>query len=156
MFCITTCGISLVLVISTIYMTLTIDKQATMKKFTDTLDSNQKKIYEKIVEERKTISMNGYAIGLGLSLLAIFLNIRMKYTTNIITVACITAMVTLITQTFYYLLSPKTDWMVYHLKTDKQKKEWVECYKTMSRGYHTGLAVGIISVIVMSYAFRCK
>jgi hypothetical protein len=154
MFCITSCGISLVLIISTIYFTLMVDKHSTIKSFTDTLDETQKKIYDKIVEERKSLAIQGYAFGLVLSLLAIYLNLSMRYNINVIAVACTTAMVTLITQTLYYILSPKTDWIVNHLETEDQKKAWVECYRTMQKGYHTGLAVGIVSVAALSYSYR--
>ena len=41
--------------------------------------------------------------------------------------ACITAAVTFTVNYFYYILSPKSDWMVVHLNTQGQKQACLEC-----------------------------
>jgi uncharacterized membrane protein YkgB len=53
------------------------------------------------------------------------------------------------------MLSPKTDWMLNHIKTNEQNKIWLEMYKTMQFNYHMGFVIGIIAVGVFAFSFRC-
>ena len=60
---------------------------------------------------------------------------------------CMVAAVTLSVNYFYYILSPKTDWMVLHLKSEEEKHAWLKVYKTMQYNYHMGLVLGILAVV---------
>ena len=62
---------------------------------------------------------------------------------------CIAISVTYITNYFYYLLMPKSDWMVIHLKTVEQRKEWLNIYKIMDWFNNMGFLVGLISVLLL-------
>ena len=53
--------------------------------------------------------------------------------------------VTLLTNYFYYMLSPKSDLMVTHLDEEEQRLAWQKIYKTMQFNYHIGLVLGIIA-----------
>ena len=44
---------------------------------------------------------------------------------------CITASVTFLTNYFYYILSPKKEWMVTTLVTQQQKEAWLKMYRHM-------------------------
>ena len=55
---------------------------------------------------------------------------------------------------FYYILTPKTKWMLDEITNPDDVKAWLEMYKSMNKYYHGGLALGLVSVGIFGYAFR--
>jgi len=154
MICKTNCAISLVFIIATIYFNLTIDKHEIYNNYVKKLTDEQVIKYNKIVDERKKISLHGYLFGLCLSLIFIALNYNLKKVNHKM-MLCVVGAITFITHYFYYILSPKSDWMILHLKED-QMNDWLNVYKTMQHKYHAGFVIGIISVILFSNSFKCN
>lgn len=154
MICNVTCAISIVFIIATLYMNLSVDKSKVLVKFTETLDKEQLEIYNKIMLERKKISITGYLLGLGVSLVIILVNYNRKEKIDYKAITCLVGAVMFLTHYFYYTLTPKSDWMLLHLK-DEQVKKWLEMYKKMQYRYHSGLLLGLISVVILSMAFKC-
>ena len=148
------CMISLVFIISTIYFTLSVDKQDVYSNYVKNLTDDQLVKYKKIVNERKNISMRGYLLGLALSICLILLNYKLLKLDYKLT-TCVVGAVTFLTHYFYYILSPKSDWMILHLK-EEQMKDWLYVYRKMQFNYHLGFVVGIISVMLLSFSFRCN
>ena len=60
-----------------------------------------------------------------------------------------------LTNYFYYVLSPKSDWMLNHINDKDQVKAWLQMYREMSFNYHAGLGLGILAVGILAFAFRC-
>jgi hypothetical protein len=48
------------------------------------------------------------------------------------------------------MLAPKNDWMILHIEGDKQKKAWLEVYKTMKYRYFIGIIVGLLAAIPLT------
>ena len=114
------------------------------------------KRYENISKERKNISYYGYVLGLLISLLIIFYNLKIKGTKmNTFALICTVMSTCFLTNYFYYMLAPKSDWMLNHINSPDQVKAWLQMYREMSYNYHLGLALGIIAVGVLAFAFRC-
>jgi uncharacterized protein YacL len=114
------------------------------------------KRYEKIAMERMTISYYGYGLGLLFSLLIIFYNVKIKTNRmNTFSMVCTVIATCFLTNYFYYILSPKSDWMLNHTTNQEQVKAWLIMYREMSYNYHAGLALGIIAVGIFAFAFRC-
>ena len=114
---------------------------------------NQQQRYEKITDERKKISYHGYILGLFLSILILFYNIRIKMHT--ISLVCTVMATCFLTNYFYYMLSPKSDWMLHHTTNQDQVNAWLIMYREMSYNYHLGIVFGIIAVGIFAFAFRC-
>jgi len=153
MICLKSCAVGLVFIFATIFMTLIIDKQKIFKDYVNLLNKEQLNKYNNIVNERKNISLNGYLLGLLLSLVFIVFNYNLKKINKGL-VICLTSSIMFLTHYFYYILSPKTDWMVLHLD-DKQRIEWLKVYRTMQFSYHYSLLIGVLSVMIISSAFKC-
>jgi hypothetical protein len=68
---------------------------------------------------------------------------------------CMATATTFLTNYFYYMLSPKSDWMLNHTSNQDQVKAWLQMYREMSFNYHAGLALGIVAVGIFAFAFRC-
>jgi len=161
MICKKTCGVALVFLIANIYLMLNTDKYGLMKKYQDSLSPTQKQRYKNVVEERKNISIKGYVLGFTFSLILILMNyFKVGFmdggkSLKIPGMVCISGAITFLTQYIFYILSPKSDWMVLHLDTREQREEWLKVYRAMQFNYHMGLGVGIVAVIVLSMAFKC-
>jgi hypothetical protein len=154
MICKISCLISLVFIISTNYFTLSVDKQDINNKYVNNLTDTQLIKYKKIVDERKKISITGYVLGLCLSISLILLN-YFVFKLDIKLTTCIVGAITFLTHYFFYILSPKSDWMILHLKED-QMKDWLYVYKNMQYNYHLSFVVGIIATMILAYSFKCS
>lgn len=141
------CGISFIFLFSMIYLTLMKNREL-LKEFADHLKVDPKliKIYEDIVSERRTIYYQGFLIGLVLSVITLFAFPKM---TTIYRV-CVSGAITLVVTYFYYILSPKSDYMVLHMEDKEIRAKWLEVYKHMQYHNHLGFLLGIIFTVVFS------
>jgi hypothetical protein len=113
--CATSCGIAATLIAGMAYCTYMGNRTKLVQDYVQTLTEDQQQIYAKIVAERRGIYLRGF--GWGLLLSALLLGIHHQYLTMSRTVLlCNVAAITLATNYFYYMLSPKSDWMVLHFK----------------------------------------
>jgi uncharacterized membrane protein YkgB len=148
--------ISAAFVIGMIYFYNMTDKSEIVKHYKQKLSSDQQKRYEKIVEERTRISYTGYILGLVISLFIIFYNMNLKGSKlSNTSIVCTVIATSFLTNYFYYMLSPKTDWMLNHMNSQEEVRTWLQMYKEMQYNYHMGIVLGIIAVGVLAYAFRC-
>ena len=158
MLCEISCIISVVFTIAMIYMMYSspYKKNTLMNLLTD----QQKMRYLNIIYERRQISKEGYCLGLLLSIALLvfykfFLNKRLTSGFMLCTVAASA----FLTQYFYYVLSEKSDWMVLHLYTKEQRREWVKIYRKMQFNYHMGFVLGIVGIVFGANTvipFMCK
>ncbi len=155
--CMISCSISIVFLIGMIYMNYSIAKSNVIKNYKDQLPENLQKKYEEITAERTRIYYEGYVLGFILSLFIIFGNVyldhKMLSTTSMV---CLVLATSFITNYFYYILSPKKNWMLDSINTPEQTKAWLEMYRKMQVYYHTGLVLGIIAMGLFAYGFRNK
>ena len=156
MACSISCAISAIFIIGMIYFYNSTSKSAVVQHYKSKLPSSLKERYDKITNERMMISYYGYAIGFILSLFIIFYNLKLKGSKlNNVSTICIVTSVCFLTNYFYYILSPKSDWMLDHMTNQEQVKLWLQLYRTMQVYYHSGLVLGIIAVGIIAFAFRC-
>jgi uncharacterized protein YacL len=156
MACSISCIIATVFLIGMIYFYNITNNSNVISKYKAQLPVDLQKIYEKISKERMHISLYGYGLGLILSLLIIFYNLKLKKNKlNTIPLVCIVMATCFLTNYFYYILSPKSDWMLNHIKSEEQIKAWLIMYREMQVNYHIGLVLGIVAVGIFAFAFRC-
>jgi uncharacterized protein YacL len=156
MACLLSCAISTIFIIGMIYFYNMTNKSKIVNAYKEKMPPDLQKRYEKISEERMRISYQGYILGFVLSLFVIFYNYYFKGAKlNNTSLICTVIAVSFITNYFYYMLSPKSDWMLNHMNSQDQVKGWLLMYREMQFNYHAGLALGIIAVGVMAFAFRC-
>jgi uncharacterized membrane protein YkgB len=102
------------------------------------------------------IGYQGYALGVILSLGIIFYNLKFKNAKMSNTaLVCTVIATTFVTNYFYYMLHPKSDWMLNHLQNKEEIRAWLQMYREMQYNYHMGLTLGIIAVGILAFAFRC-
>ena len=156
MACLLSCAISAIFIIGMIYFYNMTNKSKIVKAYKEKMPPDLQKRYEVISNERMRISYQGYILGFVLSLFVIFYNYKIKgFKMGNTSLVCTVIAVSFITNYFYYMLSPKSDWMLNHMNSQDQVKGWLLMYREMQFNYHAGLALGIIAVGVMAFAFRC-
>lgn len=150
------CTIAMSLFFAMIYRTYFFDKESSTLSFHKTLNEKQKTIYSRIIKERKNIYYTGFTYGLMASLLFLISSIYIKngrwrccHSIN----ACVSVLLLSFISYLYYILSPKTEYMVLHLNTREQREKWLDVYKSMQYNYHVSYVYGIIGAGVLSYLF---
>ena len=154
MICKVSCSISIVFFVATIYLQMKMPIKS-KKNYYNLLNDTQKNKLDEIRKDRMKLYFEGFTLGFVISIILILSNYNyfsMKFSHYYI--MCFVTAIMFITQYFYYILSPKKDYMILHLKTDEQKKAWLEIYKHMQYNYHFGLVLGIISIAIFGGAFR--
>ena len=154
--CSATCMIAVALIIAMIYFQNATSKSKIVQEYKKQLPSNLQNLYEKISAERLRLNYYGYTLGLILSLIIIMYNYtlkRNKLTTT--SLVCLVIVVSFLTNYFYYILSPKSTYMLDHINSPEQTKAWLTMYREMQFNYHFGMVIGIIAVGVLAFAFRC-
>ena len=150
-FCSTSCFISVVFFVSALYKLMTMDKEMYDPGFSESLSSIQLSKYKNIVEERKNISIQGYALGFLLAIVQIIYNLNMKKEKlTKISMICTTASTVFVVQYLYYILSPKSDWILLHLNTQEQKEKWLTIYRNMQYNCHVSVALGIAAAVALA------
>jgi hypothetical protein len=156
MACLLSCAISAIFIIGMIYFYNMTNKSKIVNAYKEKMPPDLQKRYEVISNERMRISYQGYILGFVLSLFVIFYNYKIKgFKMGNASLVCTVIAVSFITNYFYYMLSPKSDWMLNHMNSQDQVKGWLLMYREMQFNYHAGLGLGIIAVGVMAFAFRC-
>jgi hypothetical protein len=134
-------------------------KNKTIQQYQAQLPSHLQNIYAKITKERQSIYYYGYALGLVLSVIIIAYNNnisnRHHLSMTTATMVCTVITVSFITNYFYYMLSPKSTYMLQHINSPEQTKAWLVMYKSMQYYWHAGLVLGIIAIMFLALAFRC-
>ncbi len=152
--CTTSALASLVIVVSSIYMNYAIASNNTMQKYESSLSPELREIYQKIVKERHTIYVHGYAIGFLLSTIYLLYNSYiLKHKFNTYTSVSIVILISYITNHLYYMLMPKTDHMLNHLEKKEEVQAWSQMYNYMKYQFHLSFLVGIIALGIYAYTF---
>ena len=63
---------------------------------------------------------------------------------------CSAAAITLVTNYFYYILSPKPKSLVISLDKEQQRVAWYKVYRRMQVIYHGGLVLGIVAAYFLA------
>jgi len=154
--CSITCIFSSIFIVAMIFMTNWMTVNQTTQKYQEQLPENLKKTYTDIVKERTQIFYTGYGLGLFLALVLIYYNTQVKKERmSWPSMVCLTVFVAFMTNYFYYVLTPKTKWMMESVTTPEQTKAWLAMYRSMQIYYHGSLALGIVAVGLITFAFRC-
>lgn len=153
--CYISCSISAVFLIAMVYMTFLTAKNETIQKYRDSLPRGLIDTYDDIVLERTKIYYTGYGLGVCLAFgIILYNNYILRERLCPRNLVCIIMASAFLVNYFYYILTPKTKWMLDEITEPDDVKAWLEMYKNMNKYYHGGLAVGLIAVGIFGYAFR--
>lgn len=153
--CTITCLIAFVIVVAMVVMTVMVSNDSFIQSYRNQLPNDIKTEYDKIVAERQHIFFTGYLIGFVVSVFVIIFSVNvLKNRMPVAGMVCSAVVVSTVVNYFYYILSPKSNYMIDLLKTDKQREDWWQVYKSMQYYYHFSFVLGAVGVGVFAYAFR--
>ena len=147
--------ISTVFIIGMIYFYNRTENSIVVKQYKGNLSVDLRQRYDRIVRERMIISYQGYGLGLLLSLFLVLYNRQLKDKMSSFSLVCTVTSTCFLTNYFYYMLHPKSDWMLTHMSTPTEIQAWLQMYREMQYNYHAGFVLGIVAVGIFAFAFRC-
>ena len=148
MICAWTCFIAAMFIIGKVLFTYFMTRHGVVAEYEKSLDQKQQKIYKEIVDHRKMLALQGYALGLVISIGFLLARHKMVKKFNGL---CFMVAITFIVQYFYYILMPKHEWMLNHITSQQQKEQWVKVYRAYSWNYHLSILIGLIGAGVLGY-----
>jgi uncharacterized membrane protein YkgB len=157
MVCGITCFFAIAIIASMFIMTFLTKRNAHVVEYRKSLAPELQVVYDSIVEERTNLSMTGYAIGLFFAVIFIFFTSRTRKLA-VSAMVCLAVLISFIVHHMYYMMSPKSKYMVSYLQTKEEKENWLKVNRTMQFNYHLSFLLGVTGVGVLAYAFRgyCK
>ena len=159
MVCYGSCMFASVFLIANVYTMMSCSNDNNKLEFKNTLTKEQQVLYEKIINERKNIYYGGFILGIILSVFAVYFGekylffIDKKTKISNIPKICMVASITFVTNYLFYILYPKTDYMLLHLNDKTQIQGWLAIYKKMQFKFHLGFVLGIIAVTIFAYSY---
>jgi hypothetical protein len=156
MVCSISCAVAAIFIIAMIFTMYGSDNTKSIQNFRRILTPQQNNIYTKIADERRRIYFTGFGLGLVLSFIFLAWNNMSKAGTrrvNRCSTICIVGAITFTVNYFYYILTPKSDWMILHIEGDTQKKAWLHIYKKMQYSYHFGALMGLVGALFIGNVF---
>ena len=144
--CVNTCVVAGAFFIASLYTSLVVDKEGIIDPYFNLLDIENRERYKKIGDERRMLQMKGLVLGFSLAVAILVYNGR---TSINISTMCDALAITFVTNYFFYLLYPKSDYMVLHLDKKEEREAWLNVYRTMQFNYNSSLALGLIGLFVL-------
>ena len=150
MVCGTSCIIAGAFIFSSVFLSMRVDKYALKDPLFQKISSENRKKYMMITNERRNIYLKGFGLGFIMSILFLLISYQQGKKFSSITKMCGVLAISFIVNYFYYILSPKSDYMILHLNTPIERQAWLNIYKTMQFNYHLGFVLGLIGMIFVS------
>ncbi len=110
--------------------------------------------YQKINQERFTQYLQG--LGLGFILVILINHFYGDNISNPYHKTTLFLLIVLAVSLFYYLLAPKSDYMLNHLTSQQEINAWLNVYKTMKNRYIIGFLLGAVASVPISNALCYK
>ena len=144
---ITICSAAIVILLSSVFMMFLKDNNLFLK-FMNTLNNDQKEIYNKIIKERLSLYFGGMLLGIFIGLLYLFYS--KKSNKNV----CIFIVIVFVTKMIVYKGYPKSTYMLYHLDKKEQVDAWTDIYRNMKKIWMLSFVFAIISYILIGLSFK--
>ena len=144
---ITICSAAIVILLSSVFMMFLKDHNLFFK-FMNTLNNDQKEIYNKIIKERLSLYFGGMLLGIFLGLLYLFYNKKSERS------ICIFIVIVFITKMIVYKGYPKSTYMLYHLDKKEQVDAWTDIYRYMKKIWMLSFVFSIISYVLLAWSFK--
>ena len=139
MICIKTCMLSTVIIFWFVAGMLVNKKTPVFTNLINSLDDEQKQKFDMIVKERTNIFKKSLGCALVLTLMLI-ITLRNK-NMSLQKLICVVIVSSVFWMTLFYMIHPKSDYMIRHLKTQDQRDKWVKMKMDMGMKNYVGLGL---------------
>ena len=117
-----------------------------LNRFMSLMTPEQQSIYKEVSRERMHIYLMGLIIGLLLGFIYLYHGVKGAGLTR----TCGFVFITMATTYLFYLLYPKSKYMLTYLTTDEQRAAWLDVYRGMQYRHYMGMVLGIIAYVLVS------
>ena len=117
-----------------------------LDKFMGLLTADQQTLYKEISRERMHIYLMGLVLGLLLGFIYLYHGVKGAGLAR----TCGFVFITMATTYLFYLLYPKSKYMLTYLTTDDQRAAWLDVYRGMQYRHYMGMVLGVISYVLVS------
>ena len=118
------------------------------RAFQSTLDHDQNTRYEHIALHRRNLYLQGLILGVIVACLVVGVVMRVAPLSNDMSYGCLAVVVLFVVEFLYYMLSPKGEYMVTVLKTQKQREAWLKVYRHMQVSMYGSFACALVAAFV--------
>lgn len=146
MLCLFKCFVGLGLLGASIATMIVSKDDSPFREYKKSLDKDQRERLEKITDERLNIYLQGLVVGLIIALVYLY-----SVKSNSWTHVCVFLAIMLGVNYLWYILSPKSDWMLKSLNSKEQKEGWLKVYRTMQYRWHMGFLLGGLGGLLLSW-----
>lgn len=160
------CFIASVFITYMIYTNIQTQKHKLIVDFQESLSNTENEKYKKIVQERQTIYVRGFFLGIASTIILLWGSIffseyiscgksiciflkRMAKANKL----CVGIVLTFMITYGHYMISPKSDYMILHLDDKEKRQKWLDVYKYMQSQHHYGFVYGLIGAAFLSIVF---
>ena len=117
-----------------------------LDKFMGLLTADQQTLYREISRERMHIYLMGLVLGLLLGFIYLYHGVKAAGLAR----TCGFVFITMATTYLFYLLYPKSKYMLTYLTTDDQRAAWLDVYRSMQYKQYMGMVLGVIAYVLVS------
>lgn len=147
------CAVAFLFIGASVLTMITCKTCSPFIEYERSLDEEQHAVYKQVVNERQKIYLHGLCLG---ALLAFGYLYFTGQSMNPLTNSCIFVAIALFTQYCYYMLYPKSEYMVTLMRNKDQLQKWQNVYKHMQYRYHVGMVLGVVGYFLLSYGLQQK
>ena len=164
MVCYGSCVLSVAFITAMFFTIFNIDKNTLQKDFIHLLNSRQKREYARIIHQRRSIYIQGYILGIIVAFLTLYIlksngiktgnkfSNKIRYWSQW-SMICLVLAIVFVVNYFYYILYPKSNYMIELLTTHEQIEAWLKIYRSMQFHYHLGFLLGLIAMIFITRVY---
>jgi hypothetical protein len=142
--CYIACGLAASFFGGMLYITLNPYKYDVLQNYLDLLDEKQKLIFNQVHRERMQIYLMGLVLGLLLGF--IYLQSRGPSVSR----TCAFVAIVMGVNYLFYMIYPKSVYMIRHLETPEQVNAHQTVYRTMQYRQYMGMALGLVAYVLVS------
>ena len=110
------------------------------------LTPEQTQVYKEVSRERMHIYLMGLVLGLLIGFIYLYYGVRAAGMAR----TCGFVFITMATTYLFYLLYPKSKYLLAYLTTDEQRTAWLDVYRGMQYRHYMGMVLGVIAYVLVS------
>lgn len=145
------CLLGFMFLAGSIYTMLTCTDCSPFQEYQNSLSPTLQDVYTDISRERNNLYLQGLVLGIFLAITYLYFS---RGTLDIFSNSCVFTGIAVAIQYFYYILTPKTVYMLPLLENQEQVQLWHNVYKTMQGRYHLGMLIGFIGYFSIAYGLQ--
>lgn len=132
-------------------------KQHLHHTFQQTLNDDQNQRYERIVQHRRNLYLQGLVLGVVVACLVVGGVMQVAPMSSNVSYGCLAVVVLFVVEFLYYMLSPKGEYMVSVLETQEQRDAWLAVYRHMQVSMYGSFACALVgSFLFFTFVMPCR